>query len=122
MSFSLRWPLLEPQELARTAGSEQIIECIRKHRTVIMPKHDEEKYFERIASYGATKTITITDAALYYGEGRFGEDSSNRDHPAFVTPLIKLRAVVQLDKTNDVVEIAAPVLVSDIERVLRRAR
>jgi hypothetical protein len=119
LGFSLRWPQLQPHQFCATVTPEQIIECIRKLKSVVMPRPDESRYFERIANYVSAKNITITDAALYYGEGVFGKDSADQDHPEFVCPIVKLKATVQLGTTNDLVEIAAPILALDVKRLLR---
>jgi hypothetical protein len=117
--FGVQWPRLDPIQFAETISSNQIIECIRRHKTVVMPRTDESEFFERVARYQRAGAVVITNSVLYYSEGQFGEQPDSEDQrEQFLFPLVMLRGFVKQEKTNDMVEIAAPILASDTRRLL----
>jgi hypothetical protein len=117
-AFSLVWPDLKRDELQPAASPQQIINCIRAQKTIVLPNAGEETYFQRIKALANAKTFTITKITPYYREGTFGEVPTNDVPPEFVTPLAELEAVADFGTSNADVRLLAPVLSSEANRLL----
>ena len=70
-SFSLAWPNLERNQSRSTASPQQIINCIRAQKTIVLPNACEETYFQRIKALANAKTFTITKITPYYSKSIF---------------------------------------------------
>ena len=116
--FTLSWPNLERYENQPTASAQQIIACIRAHKIIVVPNGEEEKYFERVKSLANAKTFTITRITPYYSEGFFGERPTNDEPSKYRPPIAELTAVADFGNSNQTVRIVAPILQSDIARLL----
>jgi hypothetical protein len=117
-SFSLVWPNLERDKDSPTASPQQIINCIRAQKTIVLPNPDEEAYFQRIKVLANAKTFTITKITPYYSEGIFGEVQTNAAPPEFVTPLAELEAVADFGNSNATVRLLSPIISSEVSRLL----
>ena len=80
--FSLRWSIIERYKNQQTASTQEIIHCIRAHKTFVLPNPDEEDYFARLKRLAEAKTLTITKITPYYGECVFGEPRRAVRHSA----------------------------------------
>ena len=109
-SFSLVWPDLERDKSKPTASPQQIIACIRAHKTIVLPNGEEENYFARLKTLASAKKLTITKITPCYGEGVFGEVPTNDVPPEFVTPLAELEAVAEFGNSNMPVRLLSPIL------------
>ena len=111
--FTVLWPTLKLAETAPTATPQQITECIRAHKTPLTLV-DPEGGLDRatLAALGKTRTLTVTNLTLSYGEGRFGKGPSNGADQVF-TPYAELEATAQLDRTNLHICLYAPILAQD---------
>jgi len=118
-AFSLVWPDLKRDELQPAASPQQIINCIRSQKTIVLPNASEETYFQRIKALANAKTFTITKITPYYSEGIFGVVPTNDVPPEFVTPLAELEAVADFGNSNATVQILSPILSSEANRLLK---
>ena len=118
-AFSLVWPDLKRDELQPAASPQQIINCIRAQKTIVLPNAGEETYFQRIKALANAKTFTIKKITPYYSEGIFGEVPTNDVPPDFVTPLAELEAVADFGNSNATVRLLSPILSSEVSRLLR---
>jgi hypothetical protein len=117
--FSVTWPNLERYESQPTASPQQIISCIRAHKVIVIPD-GEERYFERVKALANAKIFTITGITPYYGEGVFGELPTSDEPPKFFPPIAELAAVADFGNSNLTVRLIAPILSSDVKRLLRK--
>jgi len=117
-AFSLVWPDLKRDEFQPTASPQQIINCIRAQKTIVLPNAGEETYFQRIKVLANAKTFTITKITPYYREAIFGEVPTNEVPPEFVTPLAELEAVADFGNSNATVKLLSPILSSETSRLL----
>lgn len=118
-SFALVWPDLESFKTNQTARPEQIIECIRSSKTPLVPPIKEEfKYFDRIKNLSNAQKLTLTKITPYYGAGRFGEMPTNNAPPQLVVPIAHLDAVAEFSGSNITVRFYAPIISSEVARLL----
>jgi hypothetical protein len=118
--FGLSWPKLEREKQSQIASPAQIISCIRAFKTPLSPpQNDEFNYFERIKTLSKAKKLTITSITPFYADGRFGEQSKEQETPKFVSPIAQLEAVADFGETNLTIRLLAPLLSSDVNRLLK---
>jgi hypothetical protein len=117
-SFSFVWPNLEPDQKSLAASPKEIIRYIREHKVMVLPG-DEPNYFGRIKMLAKAKAFTITKIMPCYGEGVFGEVPTNDVPPEFVTPFAELEAVADFGNSNATVRLLAPIISSDVNRLLK---
>jgi hypothetical protein len=117
--FSFRWSDVERYEKQQTASSQEIIHCIKAHKTIVLPNVDEEDYFERLKKLASAKKFTITKITPYYGEGMFGEVPTNDVPCKFATPFAELEAVADFGNSNTIVRLVSPILTSEVDRLLK---
>lgn len=119
-SFCLSLPSLEREKQSQIASADQIVSCIRAFKTPLCPpQNDEFNYFERIKTLSKAKRLTITDIALFYAEGTFGEQPKEQEIPRFVSPIAQLEGVADFGETNVTVRVLAPILSVDVNRLLK---
>lgn len=119
-SFSLVWPNLEPYKISQAASPEQIIQCIRAHKTPLTPNDDEASpYFARIKNLANAKRFTITKITAYYGEGAFGQVPTNNEPPELVAPYAELEAVADFGNSNAIVRLFSPIISPEVNRLLK---
>lgn len=118
--FSFRWSNVERYESRQTASPQEIIHCIRAHKTIVLPNPDEEDYFARLKKLATAKKLTITKITPYYGEGMFVEMPTNDVPPEFVTPFAELEAVADFGNSNATVRLVSPILSSEVSRLLAK--
>ena len=116
--FSFRWSNVERYEKQQTASPQEIIHCIRAHKTIVLPNADEEDYFARLKKLANVKRLTITKITPYYGEGMFGEVPTNDVPCKFATPFAELEGVADFGNSNATVRILSPILSSEVIRLL----
>jgi hypothetical protein len=117
-SFSLCWSEVARYASPQTASPQEIIHCIRAHKTIVLPNPDEEDYFARLKKLAGAKKLTITKITPHYAEGMF-EDVPTNDLPCkFVTPFAELEAVADFGNSNATVRLLSPILSSEVSRLL----
>lgn len=117
-AFSLVWPDLERRELQQVATSQQIIACIRAQKTIVIPNHNEETYFQRIKMLATAKKFIITKITPYYVEGKFGETPTNDSPAQIIEPIAELEAVADFGNSNSVVRLLSPIVSSETKCLL----
>ena len=118
-SFSLVWPNLDRDYKSPTAGPQQIIDCIRAHRVLVIPNTGEEKYFQRVQSLTNAVIFTIVKITPYYGEGLLGDAPTNDEPPQIIAPGAELEAVAGLGGTNMNLRLLCPITVSEVAKFLK---
>jgi hypothetical protein len=118
-AFSLVWPDLKRDELQPTASPQQIINCIRSQKTIVLPNANDETYFQRIKALANAKTFTITKMTPYYSEGVYGETPTNNEPSRFVTPIAELEAIADFGNSNATVRLLSPIISSEVNRLLK---
>jgi len=118
-SFSIVWPDLKRDEKCQIATPQQIITCIRAHKTPVIPNGDEgSPYFARINALANAKKFTITKITPYYDEGVLGEVPTNNEPSKLVAPFAELEAVADFGNSNLTIRLFSPVLSSEATRML----
>ena len=118
-SFSLIWSEVARYKSEPTTSQQEIIHCIRAHKTIVMPNVDEEDYFARLKKLAGAKKLTITKITPCYGEGVFGEVPTNGVPCKFVTPFAELETVADFGDSNTIVRLVSPILSSEVDRLLK---
>lgn len=116
--FSLRWSMVKRYESRQIASTQEIIHCIRAHKTFVLPDPDEDDYFARLKNLASAKKLTVTKITPYYGEGVFGEVPTNDVPCKFATPFAKLEAVADFGTSNTTVRLLSPIISSEVSRLL----
>jgi hypothetical protein len=116
--FSLCWSEVARYKSQQTASPQEIIHCIRAHKTIVMPGVDEQDYFARLKTLASAKKLTIIKITPCYGEGVFGEVPTNDVPCKFVTPFAELEAIADFGSSNDTVRLLSPILSSEVSRLL----
>lgn len=120
-NFYLTWLNLVPYERHQTAKPEQMLICIRAHRSPLIPGTNEEGYFDRLKLVAKARKVTITKITPYYVNGVFGEtpkENGGEEQTRFVFPFAVLNAIAESDHVNVNILLACPILVSDANRLL----
>jgi hypothetical protein len=118
--FFLRWSNVEHYKIQQLASPQEIIHCIKAHKTIVLPNADEEDYFSRLKKLASAKKLTITKITPYYYEGMFGEVPTNDVPCKFATPFAELEAVADFGTSNATVRLISPILVSEVNRFLEK--
>jgi len=116
--FSFRWSALEHFESQPTASLQEISQCIKAHKAIVLPNADEEDYFSRLTALANAKKITITKITPVYGEGVFGNVPTNDVPCKFATPFAELEATADFGTSNAAFRLVSPILSSEVKRVL----
>jgi hypothetical protein len=119
-AFSLVWPDLKLDKLQRTASLQEIIACIRAYKTLLLPSREETNYFEHLKSFAKVKKLTITKIMPYYREGIYGDTADSSELPETITPFVELEAMADFGNSNATVRLLAPILSSDVNRLLKK--
>jgi hypothetical protein len=117
-SFSMRWSNIEHYKNQPTASQQQINDCIRAHKAIVLPNLVEDDYFARLRTLAKAKKLTITKITPYYGEGILGEIPTNDAPCEFVTPFAELQCFADFGDSNAMVRLVAPILSSEANRLL----
>lgn len=117
-AFSLVWPNLEQSQNCKTASPQEIINCLRGRRVIVVPNPDEETYFARLKHLSNAKTFTITKMTPRYGEGILGEVPTNDVPPKFIVPFAEIEAVANFGSSNATVKLISPVLSLEAARLI----
>jgi hypothetical protein len=116
--FYVALPNLQRTTNNRTASPQEIIACIRALKTPLAPNSAEVGYFKRVKDVARARKLTITKLTPYYGEGIFGEGPTTNPPERWVTPVAQLEATAALDNGNVPIKLFAPILSSDVQRLL----
>jgi len=116
--FSLRWSTLERYERQQTISPQEVIRCIRAHKTFVLPNGNEAGFFERLNKLAGANKLTITKITPYYWDFGFGEMPTNDMPSKFATPLAELEAVADFGNSNATVRLLSPIIASDASRLL----
>ena len=118
-SFSFRWSSLERYQRQQTASVQEIIRCMKAHKTIVLPNIAEEHYFARLRTLATAKKLTITKITPVYGDGVLGEVPTNDAPCNFAVPFAELEAVADFGTSNTTLRLVSPILSPEIERLLR---
>ena len=118
-SFSLCWSEVARYKSEHTTCPQEIIHCIRAHKTIVMPNGDEKNYFDRLKKLAGAKKLTITKITPCYGAGVFGEVPTNDVPCKFVTPFAEMEAVADFGSSNATVKLLSPIISSEVVRLLK---
>jgi hypothetical protein len=118
-SFCLMWPNLERDQIEATATPQEIIRCIEGNRAVLVPGDAEGNYFTQVKQVEQARRLTITRITPYYGEGMLGEEPRENEPPKYVGPVAVLGANTEFGTNVTSVRIYAPILASDVRRLLK---
>jgi hypothetical protein len=116
--FGLTLPTLQRTKEDTAASPQEIIGCIRAFKTPILPNGEEADYFARVKTMAKARKLTITKLTLFYGEGIYGEDTTNNLRPRWVMPVAYLETTAAFGTSNATLTLAAPILSSDARRLL----
>ena len=116
--FTLMWPKLERDEGEATATPQEIINCIKSYKTVLVPFNEGENYLAQVKEMGRARKLTITGITPFYGEGVLGEEPRGDEPPKCVRPIAILGATADFGTNATLVRIYAPILASDVRRLL----
>jgi hypothetical protein len=117
-SFSFHWSALERSKNQQTASLQEISQCIRTHKTIVLPNVDEENYFARLGILANAKKLTITKITPYYMDEVFGNIPTNYVPCNFAMPFAELEAVADFGTSNATLRLLSPILSSDVKRLL----
>ena len=117
--YSFRWSAMERYESQQTASVQEIVHCIKAHKTIVLPNGEEENYFARLKALANARKLTITKITPVYGEGIFGKPSTSDTPCKFATPFAELEAVADFGTSNATVRLVSPILSSDVKRLLQ---
>jgi hypothetical protein len=120
VSLSLTWPVLDRLAQERVCSFGDIERSIRAFKTPVVPKSDEPDYLGRIKSITNIRTLTITNITAFYIEGKFGEQPNEAKPEKYVGPVAVLDTIGSSGKTNIPFKIAVPLIVSDVNRLLKQ--
>jgi hypothetical protein len=118
-AFSLLWPKLERTQSRKTASPQEIINCLRGRRVLVVPDPDEQRYFVRLKSLSDAKTFTVTRLTPRYCEGVFGEVPANDVPCKFFVPFAEIEAVANFGNSNATVKLISPILSSEVARLMK---
>ena len=118
LQFCLLWPRLERDENSATARPGEIIQCIKGHKSVLVPEADARDYFQQVKEVARARKLTITQVTPYYGEGRLGEEPKDSEPAEYVGPMAILVATAESSTNAVFVRLYAPILSSDVRRLL----
>jgi hypothetical protein len=117
--FSITLPDLKRKKNIPIASTQQIIDCIRAHKTPVVPPQNEEfNYFDRVKTLANAKRLTITKITPYYSEGIFGQMPTNNEVSKYVMPFAELEAVANLGSSNVTIRLMSPIISSEVTRLL----
>ena len=119
-SFYFRWSKIERYESQPTASVGQIVQCMKSHKTIVLPNAEEEDYFARLRKLAKATKWTITKITPCYEEAVFGEVPTNNVPCKFITPFAELEAVADFGSSNAVFRLVSPIIVSDVNRLLQK--
>jgi hypothetical protein len=117
VAFCLLFPNLNRDKEDAIATPQQIIACIRAHKTPSLPQGDEPDYFGRIKNLANVKKLTIVKMTPYYSEGIYGDAPTNGESPKIVLPIAELEAVADFGTSNTTVKLLSPILSSEARRL-----
>jgi hypothetical protein len=103
--FLLTLPNLQRTTNSPTASPQEII-------------GEEADYLSRVKAMAKAKKLAITKLTPYYGEGVYGEEPPNNRRPSWVMPVAYLEATATFGASNATVKLYAPILTSDVLRLL----
>jgi len=121
--FTLVWPSLDRYKLQQVASPEQIIECFRRQRVLVMPENEEGiPYFSRIARLATAQRFIVTKITPYYGEFTLGGTPNGRDDvpSEFVTPFAELEVTADFGTNKETEIVLSPILSSEVIRLLSK--
>jgi hypothetical protein len=118
-AFTLNWPYLERYQRHQIASPNQIIECIRRQRVMVLPGDEESGYFARVKRLGSAQKLMIRKAVPYYAEGTFGAWPMNDVPAEYVSPCVELEVTATVGGSNEALVVYSPILSSDVIRLLK---
>ena len=101
-----------------TATAEEILLCIRAHKTLLVPVHEEDAYLRQVEYVARARKLTITRVTAYYGEGMYGNEPPQNEPAKEVRPVGILDATASLVTNVVSIRLYAPLLLSDVRRLL----
>jgi hypothetical protein len=117
-AFFLRYSDIKPYRNVSIARPDQIIQCIRTQKIIVLPDPNDEWYFEKIKKLATARKFTITQITAYYVDNTFGETPTWDAPSQFISPIAELDAVADFGNSNMTIHIYAPITSSDVGRLL----
>lgn len=138
IEMSLHWPNLERRKLFQTAAPETIIKWenwsrsfdvtsqwgqilyrIRAHKTPLALTNESGVDFAELSLLTNATRFTVTTITPIYTEGPFGQQSGQQEATRYFAPCAELEGVAAFGKTGISVRLRAPILSTDVDRLLK---
>jgi hypothetical protein len=116
--FAFRWSELERYKSQQTASLQELTQCIKAHRTMVLSYDGEEAYLSKLKTLANATKLTITKITPYYMDDVFGDLPANYVPSKFATPFALLDAVADFGTSNATLRIISPILSSDVKKLL----
>jgi hypothetical protein len=116
--YYFRWSDMERYERQKTASLNEISECVKAHKAVVLPNPDEVDYFARLRTLAKAKKLTITEITPVYCDGVFGKVPPNDAHYGFAIPFAELKAIADFGTSNATVRLVSPILSSEVQKLM----
>ncbi len=119
--FALVWSELKPLPTSPLASPNQLIDCMRALKVILLPIENEPDYFYRLKSFARAKKLTITKITPRFMEGVFGElPKETNGAEKLLSPMAELEAVAEFENSSLTATIVTPILASDVTRLLSK--
>jgi hypothetical protein len=119
-AFSVRWSDVERYQRQTVASPQEIIQCIRSRKIIVLPDNDGDTYSARLKQIGTAKRLVISKITPYYTDSIFCEIPPDNAPCKFITPVAELYAVADFGNSNMPVHLYAPITSSDVNRLLKK--
>lgn len=119
-SFLLHWSNVRRYKNQSVADDQEIIQCIKAHKIIVLPNLDETDFFGRLKTLAKIKTLTIDKITPYYAEALFQEGFTNDTPSKFATPFAELQGTADFGDSKMIVQFISPILSSEVKRVLQK--
>ncbi len=116
--FTFRWSELERYKSQQTANIQELTQCIKAHRTMLLSYNGEEAHLPEFKTLANATKLTITKITPYYTDDVFGDIPTNYVPAKFATPFAVLDAVADFGTSNAAIQLYSPILSSDVKKLL----
>jgi hypothetical protein len=117
-SFTIRWSDVERDQSQPVASTQEIMQCIRTQKIIVLPDPGDETYFAKIKQMAKAKRFVISKITPYYTDSIFGEVPANNTPCKFITPVAELDVMADFGNSNMTVHVLSPITSSDVQRLL----
>ncbi len=119
-AFSLHYSNIKPYRNVSVASPDQIIQCIRAKKIIVLPDPNDEWYFKKIEKLATARKFAIIRITAYYVDDIFGETPTYDAPSQLISPVAELDAVADFGNSNMPVHIYSPITSSDVSRLLAK--